>query len=420
MLNSTIYAERRAQFAAQMEEHSVCVLFSGTAPHKSEDMEYPYTPNRNFYYLTGIARPNMILLLTKQAENVSEMLFIEPANPDLEKWTGRRLRAAEAMEISGVTTVHILDHFSAVFGRLLARSRCDAAYLDLARAGWDIPLSKAHEFAAELQRKHPYLVIRDAHRMLAGMRMFKREEEVACIRTAIDLTRQGIENMLTHARPGMMEYELEAYYEFPLRRQGVREPGFASIVASGPNGVILHYEENNRRTEDGDLVLIDLGAQYGYYSADISRTFPVNGKFTDRQKQIYNLVLDVEERVIAAVRPGVTWRALNEWTKQWLAEGLKGLGLITQDEELSRYYYHSVGHQLGLNVHDVTALSDADPLQPGMVITIEPGLYIAEEGIGVRIEDDVLVTSDGHENLSKNILKTVEEIEAFMAQRPNS
>jgi Xaa-Pro aminopeptidase len=415
-MTSEMYSERRKALSKALDNHSTVLLFSGTAPHKSEDVDYTYTPNRNFYYLTGITRPNMILMLTKQGESVTETLFIEEANPVLEKWIGRRMTVAEAKAVSGINSVYFLDSFEAQLGRHLARKRCDAVYLDLGRASWQQPLSKAHEFAAELTRKHPYLQIRNVHRELANLRLIKSEEEINNIRKAIDITRQGIENLLANAKPGMMEYELEAYYDFPLKLNGVKEPGFTSIIASGQNGVILHYEENDQQTKDGDLVLLDLGAQYKYYSADISRTFPVNGKFTERQKQIYNIVLNAEEELIAAVKPGVTWKQLNDLAKRLLADGLKSLGLIQDDAEISRYYYHSVGHQLGLNVHDVTTLDENDPLQPGMVITIEPGLYIEEESIGIRIEDDVLVTENGQENLSKHILKTVEDIETFMAK----
>jgi Xaa-Pro aminopeptidase len=410
-----VYIERRNKLYEKLEDRSILVLFSGNPPHKTEDMEYHYTPNRNFLYLTGIARSGMILFATKHGGQVSETLFIEKADPLLEKWVGRKLRADEATRISGIEKVLYVEDFVAQLGRHLWRQGASAAYLDLGRVSWKQPLSLAHEFAAELRQKHPDIRIHNVHPEVTRLRLIKSEEEVDYIRKAIEITKLGIENLLANAKPGAMEYELEAHFAYKLHMSGVREPGFGTIVASGKNAVILHYEENNAQTKDGDLVLLDLGAQYNYYSADISRTFPVNGKFTDRQKQLYDIVLNVELAVIEAVKPGVTWKQLNDLAKRMLADELKKIGLIKEDGELSRYYYHSVGHQLGLNVHDVTVLGENDPLQPGMVITIEPGLYIEEESIGIRIEDDILVTETGAENLSKDILKTTEEIEAFMA-----
>lgn len=416
-MESQAFVARRQKLIDQMEDHSILVLFSDVPPHRSEDSDYSYTPNRNFYYLTGIARSGMTLLIAKGNGDATQTLFIEPSNPLLEKWVGRRMRADQATRVSGLENILYAADFEAQLGRHVWRNRCDAVYLDLGRVSWTQPLSKPHQFAAEVRTKHPEMRIHNVHGLIAEQRLVKSTEEVDQIRKAIDITREGIENMLANAKPGIMEYQLQAHYEYKLALNGVREPGFPTIVASGANGVILHYEENEAAVADGSLVLIDLGAQHKFYSADISRTFPVNGKFTDRQRQLYDLVLRVELAAIDAVKPGVTWKQLNDLTKRLLADELKQIGLINEDEELAKYYYHSVGHQLGLNVHDVTVLNENDPLQPGMVITIEPGLYIEEESIGIRIEDDVLVTSTGGENLSKDILKTPDEIESFMANR---
>ncbi|HEU4963758.1 MAG TPA: M24B family metallopeptidase, partial [Bacilli bacterium] len=235
------------------------------------------------------------------------------------------------------------------------------------------------------------------------------------IKQAISITNKGIRAMMDNARPGMKEYELEAHFDFVLKSQGVRERAFESIIAGGHNATVLHYVENNSVIEDDTMVLIDLGATYGHYSADISRTFPINGKFTDRQKDVYNLVLRAELETIKAIKPGVPFTTLNEITKRVLTEGAKELGLLSEGQDISDYYYHGVSHFLGLDTHDVGNYRDLT-LQPGMVVTIEPGLYIAAEGIGVRIEDDVLVTEEGYEVLSEEILKTVEDIEAYMGR----
>jgi Xaa-Pro aminopeptidase len=210
----------------------------------------------------------------------------------------------------------------------------------------------------------------------------------------------------------MMEYEVEANFDYVLKCFGVTDYAFKTIAASGVNATVLHYSQNNTKTQDGDLILFDLGAQWNYYNADITRTFPLSGKFTERQKEIYNIVLKAMDDTMAVIKPGVPFAKLNETTRASLAEGLKKIGLIKEDSELSKYYFHGVSHYLGLDTHDVG--SRDTELKPGMVLTIEPGLYIEEEKIGIRIEDDVLVTEGGSENLAKDIIRTVEDIEKLM------
>ncbi|HSP47724.1 MAG TPA: M24B family metallopeptidase, partial [Clostridiaceae bacterium] len=237
-------------------------------------------------------------------------------------------------------------------------------------------------------------------------------EEIEKIRKAIEITKNGIYNLMKNAQPGMKEYELEAYYDFVLKSSGVKDFAFDTICASGHNATVLHYVANDAKVLENELVLLDLGAAYEYYSADISRTFPVSGKFTERQKTFYNLVLEAQQAAIDALKPGLPFAEINKIVLRVYAEGLKAIGLIDKDEDVRKYYYHNTSHHLGLNTHDVGS-RDLD-LEEGMVITIEPGLYISDENIGIRIEEDVLITKDGCEVLSKDIIKSVEEIEAFL------
>ncbi len=224
--------------------------------------------------------------------------------------------------------------------------------------------------------------------------------------------------MMKHAKPGMMEYEIEAYYDFVLRKNGVKDKAFQTIAASGMNGTVLHYMNNSKRTEENDLILIDAGAQWGYYSGDISRTFPVSGKFTPLQKTVYNIVLKGQQLIIDNIKPGVMYPELNEMLKEYYFDELKKLGLVKTKEEVFNYYFHGVSHFIGAETHDVGDRSQS--LKPGMVISVEPGLYIEEWGIGIRIEDDALVTENGCEILTKNMIKTVEDIERFMAENKNA
>ena len=413
-MKKEFFATNRKKVMEQVEDNSIVILFAGEAPQKSADEAYQFTPNRNFYYLTGISREKMILMLTKINNKVEETLFIEKSDPVLAKWIGERMSSEEAKELSGIADIQYLEDFEAKCNRLVLTYDMQNAYLDLERRDYNSLLTKAQSFAGEINGKYPSLRVKNIYNVLFNLRAVKTEEEVENIRKAIEITHSGIKNAVSNMKPGMVEYEIEAYFDFTLKCSGVTDKAFNTIAASGANATVLHYSQNNTKTKDGDLILFDLGAQWNYYNGDISRTFPLNGKFTERQKEIYNIVLKAQLATIEAIKPGVPFTRLNEITREVLAEGLIGLGIIKESSELSKYYYHGVSHHLGLDTHDVG--SREAELQPGMLLTVEPGLYIPEENIGIRIEDDVLVTENGNENLSKDIMKTVEEIEAFMSK----
>jgi len=259
---------------------------------------------------------------------------------------------------------------------------------------------------------YPELKIKDATTILDDLRRIKTEVEAEEIRKAIGYTNSGIQAMMKAVHPGMNERELESLFEFSVKNSGSKGISFNTIAASGKNATVLHYEDNNCLIQAGNLVLTDLGALSNEYAADITRTYPANGKFSERQKQFYQLVLNVNETIITSIKPGVMLSELNALATDMLAEGMIKLGKIKEKSEISKYYYHGIGHFLGLDVHDVGTYTK--PLEPGVVITVEPGIYVSEEGIGIRIEDNVLVTETGRENLSKQIIKEIDEIEAFM------
>ncbi|MCM0650328.1 aminopeptidase P family protein [Clostridium swellfunianum] len=411
-MNKEFFTRNRANLLKRIKDNSILVLFSGEAPQKSADEDYSFTPNRNFYYLTGVNREKTILMITKIDDKVSQTLFIEKADPVVEKWVGKRMTVEEAKEASGIDNIKLLDGFESVLGRYILSYDVKRLYLDLESRGWDSVPTRANLFARTVFEKYPQIKIKNIYHDICNLRVIKGEEEIVEIKKAIEITYEGIKSLMNNARPGMLEYQIEANFDYVLKCSGVTDYAFKTIAASGVNGTVLHYSKNNANTQDGDLILFDLGAQWKYYNADISRTFPVNGKFTERQKEIYNIVLKAMEDTMAVIKPGVPFSKLNEATKLSLAESLKKIGLINEDSELSKYYYHGVSHYLGLDTHDV---GDGNTeLKSGMVLTVEPGLYIEEEKIGIRIEDDVLVTESGYENLSKDIIKTVEDIEQFM------
>ena len=413
-----IYKARRMQLLENKKENTAVVIFSGSAPMKSQDEAYSFAVDRNFYYLTGIERENMILVMRKNyLGDYSETLFIEPFDEVLAKWVGGRMREAEATEISGILDIANVESFPDRLNAMVEYSRGLGKltfYLDLWRYHKDQANTPAHTLAATLQKKYPAVAIEDINGDMAAMRAVKGEEEIAFMRKAQEHTRIAIEEMMRYAKPGMNERELEGAFDFALMKQGVRDHAFHSIFAGGKRATTLHYGENDQVVNDGEMVLIDLGSAYGNYCADISRTFPINGKFTDRQKELYNTVLEAQRIVIANAKPGLTTRQLNQMVIDYYETRLDDLGLRVGGKSVRDYYYHGVSHHLGLDTHDICTERERT-LKPGMVITVEPGLYIEDESIGIRIENDVMITEDGCVDLSVAIPKTVEEIEAIMA-----
>ena len=413
------YIARRKQLMTNKAENTAVVIFSGIAPMKSQDEAYPFSVDRNFFYLTGIERENMILIMRKNyLGEYSENLFIEPYDELLAKWVGGRMRADEATAISGVQSVADVGEFADRINSLVENSRGLGKltfHLDLWRYHKDQADTPAHTLAKTLQSKYPAVAIEDINGDMASMRAVKDEKELNFMRQAQEHTRIAIEEMLRYAKPGMNERELEGAFDFALMKQGVREHAFHSIFAGGKRATTLHYGENNQIVNDGEMVLIDLGSACGNYSADISRTFPINGKFTDRQKELYNTVLEAQRIVIKAAKPGLTTRDLNQLVIDYYESRLDDLGLRKDGKGVRDYYYPGVSHQLGLDTHDICTERERT-LKPGMVITVEPGLYIEDESIGIRIENDVVITEDGCEDLSAAFPRTVEEIEAIMAK----
>ncbi|MBE5799794.1 MAG: M24 family metallopeptidase [Clostridiales bacterium] len=409
------YASRRSAVLDQMEKGSIMVLFSGEGIPQSMDDCCPFEANHHFFYLTGLRRENMALVLSKSASEDKSILFIEEAVPSMERWTGKRVTRDEATAISGVSDVRYIDSLPSALGRMMAREQVSAAYFDCYRNAMTDTDSYNMQRAKAFAAAYPTVTLKNAHPMLAAMRMVKDESEIACIREAIAVTDTGLRRILSTLAPGQMEYQAQAEFEYAIRWHGAEGTAFATIAGSGINGCMLHYGTNHCRMEEGKLLLLDLGAKVKGYCADITRTYPVSGKFTPRQKQIYDIVLAANQEVARQARPGMTLKQLNEICKQVLAEGLMAIGKIEAAEEIGTYYMHGVSHHLGLDTHDAIA-HDEVLLAPGMVITNEPGLYIDEEEIGIRIEDDLLITKDGCEVLSKDVPRTTQEIEALMAR----
>ena len=419
MIGKDEYTLRRNKLFNALDDNSVTILFSGAGRKKSGDENYPFTPNRNFYYLTGISQENSILLLIKNDNERQSYLFVEEKDEKLEKWTGYRLTLDQAREISGIENVCVRTTFE---GKMLAffsdnettNEKISKFYLDL-EPELKIAESKSTQtYKKELEVVH-HLEVLDVGSIIGELRKIKSEAEIEMIREAIETTNLGLKHALLELGPGKHEYNLRNAFEFAVKEDQDSLFAFASIVAAGENATILHYPSQKDMVKTNDLVLFDVGASNGYYSADISRTYPASGKFNELQRKIYEIVLNCNKQTAKFMRPGITLMEANEFAKNFLADECVEKGLISSKEEIGKVYYHSVSHFLGLDTHDCG--SKNDKLVPGNVVTCEPGLYFKELGIGVRIEDDVLITEEGSEVLSESVVKDVDAIESMLRTR---
>ena len=415
-MNKNIYKFNRDNLLDKIKDNSIVILFAGKAIQKTGDQTYPFTPNRNFYYLTGIKEEDHILVMTKINGVKSSKLYIKDIDLEMEKWVGKSIRKEEAEEIAAVDEVKFKSQFDGDIHGMITMKEEINLYLDLERMSANREGTISHRFANEITTKYQQVRINNVYSKIGELRLKKSQEEVDKIKKAIEITKSGIEKLMSEARVGMKEYELEAYFDFNCKVKGATGLAFTTIAAAGENATTLHYVDNNCELKENDLILFDLGAEYNCYNADISRTFPVNGKFTERQKEVYNAVLRVNEEIINLIKPGMKYKDVSEKATELISEECIKLGLIKDKSEVRKYYYHSIGHSLGMDTHDIETPHRDIIFEPGVVFTVEPGIYIAEEGIGIRIEDDILVTEDGVINLSSDIIKTVEEIENFMSK----
>lgn len=407
------HKKKRSELLAQIEDKSIVLLTSGTLIKKSADENYPFSVNRNFYYLTGVDEADVILLMIKNKEQNVQELYIKKPDLMMEKWVGKTISKEEAKKRSMIDNVLYLDELSHNIEEYVKNYGLKNVYID-------DESNELFQLGQNLLKKFSVLKglhQADIYHMITKMRAIKTEEEIEAIKKAISITDKGINRMLDVMQTGIYENELEAYFDHELKDQNVKR-AFTTIAAGGNRATVLHYIDNDQVINDNEMVLFDLGAAYKHYCADISRTFPINGVFTPRQKEIYEVVLLAQKNVIAAIKPGVTLAQLQDITVETYRKELKRIGLIEADsiESVRKYYYHGVSHSLGLDTHDVGIDRD-EPLRSGNIITVEPGLYIEEEQIGIRIEDDVLVTDDGATVLSDMIIKEIIDIENYFRKK---
>ena len=415
------FEARRKKVFEQMKDNSVAIFFSGVSKIASEDEMLPYVTNKNFFYLTNIKQEHSVLMLIKSLGEKKTYLFIDPYSELKEKWTGKRLTVDKAMLLSDIKNVYTTDTFETMLKLALANDNnqygdIDCVYLDLTSPEQKIDDGQyINDFSLKLKLDFNDKEIVDSYPMMRDLRMVKSSTEIEYIIKAIDKTNSGISLLVSQLNGGIVEHELADVFEMYGRSHDRAPLAFSTIIAGGKNATCLHYPTQDDTIKQEDLVLFDLGYSYNGYSADISRTFPVSGKFSELQRKVYEAVLNSNKAVIAYAKPGLTIKDLQEYATEFLKKECIRLRLMDPTDDIRNYYYHNVSHHLGLDTHDI---SDREkPLVNGNVITVEPGLYFAKYGIGVRIEDDVLISMDGSIVLSKNIVKEIDEIENMMKKR---
>lgn len=412
-MNKQFYKLNRMSLINSIQvEKCMIILSSGYEITRSEDENYEFQVNNNFYYLTGIKQPNVHLIILKEKDVFIEVLYIDEYSEMYEKWVGHRLTDKEASDISGIYKSNVCYTKDYQDDLQAFLQEYDEVFLDL-QTNKNV---NHNSFGLSLKEKilssNENIKINDVYEYIIDLRSSKQPCEVKNLKLAIDTTNKGIKSLMKNVKPGMYEYQLEAYFDFEIKKDGNKPLSFKTIAAGGINATTLHYSKNNCILNDGDLVLFDLGCKHEGYCADITRTFPVNGKFSPLQKKIYNIVLNANKKICKVARAGMTLKELQEICIEELANGCLKAKLIKEKEEIRNYYFHGVSHSIGLDTHDPILRNK--PLPIDAVISNEPGLYFKQYNIGIRIEDDLLLKEDKAINLSKNIMKNIKDIEKFM------
>jgi Xaa-Pro aminopeptidase len=424
-IDNTFFTTNRDNLKARLKPGSVAILFSNYQMPRNGDQYYPYRQHSDFFYFTGIEQEKSILIIAPDANSVElkEVLFILRANPTLEIWEGHKLTTAEAREISGIKTIKYTDEFDAVIHALMISS--ENVYFNLPELPKFFPevQSKDEVIASQIKEKYRLHRFERLAPLMQQLRLRKSETEIGLIKKAISITRDAFLELLQEVKPGIGEFEIEAIITHEFIRSAANGHAYSPIVASGKNACALHYIENQNVCRDGELLLMDFGAEYANYAADLSRTIPVNGRFTKRQRELYDATYRIYQTARSLIKPGTTINKVHdEVCKLWEEEHIR-MGLYTQQQAKNHtdenplwfnYYMHGTMHFLGLDVHDTGTKETL--LEPGMILTCEPGIYIAEEAIGIRLENNLLLTENGNLDLMEDIPMHPDEIETLMKQ----
>jgi len=423
-IDKALFIKNRKNFTSQMKPNSLAVFNSNDIYPISADSTIPFEQHRDIFYLSGVDQEESILVLFPDClkEKHREILFLKETNEHIAVWEGDKLTKVKAFETSGIKTVYWLQDMEKIMFEIM--TQCETFYINTNehyRASVETE-TREDRFTKWLKEKYPAHNVAKSNPILQRLRSVKDQIEIDFIQQACDITEKGFRRVLNFVNPDVWEYEIEAEFMHEFLRNRSKGFAYTPIIASGNNANVLHYIENNQQCKAGDLILMDVGAEYANYSSDMTRTIPVSGKFTDRQKDIYNAVLLVKNEATKLLIPGTDWEAYHAEVGKFMTSELLGLGLLdkidvqNQDKDLpayKKYFMHGTSHHIGLDTHDYGILTE--PMQANMVFTVEPGIYIPDEGFGVRLEDDVVIQTQGEPlNLMKNIPIEIEEIEDLM------
>ncbi len=425
------FSERRDLLADKVLEDSAIIVSAASVKSRISDTEYSYRQDSNFYYLSGYEEPESLILIRPNQDKERFIIFCRDRDPLREQWDGFRTGQEGVIQDYGADAAYSINSIDEIMPKLLEGAK-NIYFSMSAPCGVDAKISSWVEDIRKNTRSgaEPPQNLLSLDSILHEMRLIKEGDEMDLMKQAANITTEAHIRAMQSVRPGMYEYQLEAEYLYAFNKNGARSPAYNSIVGGGNNSCILHYVENNAELQDGDLVLVDAGCEYQYYASDVTRTFPVNGKFSPEQREIYSIVLEAHKQSMEQAKPGNKWNLMHEKSVEVIVEGLLSIGLLqgSRDEiidkgEYSKFYMHRIGHWLGMDVHDVGSYKqDGDwrPLEEGMVMTVEPGIYILDsmegvddkwKGIGVRIEDDIAITDSGFEILTPDVPRTIEEVE---------
>ena len=424
-IDNKLFIENRERYKAHLLPKSIAFFNANDEMPRSADQNYPFHQHPDLFYLSGIDQEQTLLVIFPDAPlpKYREILFLRKTNEHIAVWEGHKYTKEEARAASGIQTIMWTEDIPSVIPMLM--NHCMNVYENLNendRFASEVPY-KELRFSNEMKAKYPAHFFQRSGSIMAQLRAIKSDFEIQVMQRAIDITEKAFRRVLRFVKPGVMEFEIEAEITHEFIRKRATGHAYTPIIASGPNANVLHYIDNNQECKDGDVILLDFGAEYGNYAADLSRSIPVNGQFTDRQRDVYNAVHRVMKQATAMLVPGNTIEKYHVEVGKIMEEELIGLGLLNRDEVkkqnpdmplYKKYFMHGTSHFLGLDVHDIG--NRYEPMKPGMVFTCEPGIYIPEEGLGIRLENDILITSKEPVDLMANIPLEVEEIEELMME----
>lgn len=414
-MDQAFYTQNRAKLYQGLKENSLLVLFSGTEIRKTNDEFYPFYTNRDFLYLTGLDQKELALIAQKDsAGKISEKVYLLPADPMAERWTGQRIKPQQAAELSGIDCIGLVSEFETDLHRLAFSGRFQYLYLDLFRVSPADRDEPAHRLLNRAAANYPFLKIENANALIRRLRTIKQPCELEAMRQAEKITCEGITSMMKASKPGMYEYQYKAVFDYALGQYGPQGPAFPSIISAGKNNFCIHYYAYKGQALDGDMVLNDVGAWHDYLMNDVSRGWPCNGRFSERQRLLYECALRTSDHMFSTVKPGMAMKDVDGEIRRYNAELLKDAGVLDDVSNIGKYMWHGGAHHVGFDVHD--AVETPEVIAPNMVFCIDVGIYHEEWGIGFRLEDNCLVTENGCENLSAITPRTIDAIEDTMRQ----